>query len=87
MLLEGPPVTGKTLTATVLAGELRLPLFQARLDGLITKFMGETAAKLRQIFDVTSRKSRHLLFDEFDAIGWHMQARTRRSTPSGGDSG
>ncbi len=39
------------MTAHVLAGELRLPLFQVRLDGLITKFMGETAAKLRLIFD------------------------------------
>ena len=49
LLLVGPPGTGKTLTASVLAGELGLPLLQVRLDGLITKFMGETAAKLRQI--------------------------------------
>ena len=69
LLLIGPPGTGKTLTATVLAGELRLPLFQVRLDGLITKFMGETAAKLRQIFDATSRNRGLYLFDEFDAIG------------------
>ena len=32
----------------VLAGELHLPLFTIVLDGLITKFMGETAAKLRR---------------------------------------
>ena len=69
LLLMGPPGTGKTLTATVLAGELRLPLFQVRLDGLITKFMGETAAKLRQIFDATSRNRGIYFFDEFDAIG------------------
>ncbi len=69
LLLIGPPGTGKTLTATVLAGELRLPLFQVRLDGLITKFMGETAAKLRQIFDATSRNRGIYFFDEFDAIG------------------
>ena len=55
LLLTGPPGTGKTLTASVLAGELGLPLLQVRLDGLITKFMGETAAKLRQIFDATGR--------------------------------
>ena len=69
LLLTGPPGTGKTLTASVLAGELGLPLFQVRLDGLITKFMGETAAKLRQIFDATSRTRGVYFFDEFDAIG------------------
>ena len=69
LLLTGPPGTGKTLTATVLAGELGLPLFQVQLDGLITKYMGETAAKLRQIFDATSRTRGIYFFDEFDAIG------------------
>lgn len=69
LLLVGPPGTGKTLTASVLAGELGLPLFQVRLDGLITKFMGETAAKLRQVFDVTGRTRGVYFFDEFDAIG------------------
>ena len=54
-MLVGPPGTGKTLTASVLAGELGLPLLQVRLDGLITRFMGETAAKLRQIFDATDQ--------------------------------
>ena len=69
LLLTGPPGTGKTLTASVLAGELGLPLFQVRLDGLITRFMGETAAKLRQIFDVTYSSRGVYFFDEFDAIG------------------
>ena len=69
LLLMGPPGTGKTLTASVLAGELGLPLLQVRLDGLITKFMGETAAKLRQIFEVTGRTRGVYFFDEFDAIG------------------
>ena len=55
LLLTGPPGTGKTLTAAVLAGELGFPLLQVRLDGLITKYMGETAAKLRQIFEATMR--------------------------------
>lgn len=69
LLLVGPPGTGKTLTASVLAGELGLPLFQVRLDGLITKYMGETAAKLRQVFDATDRTRGVYFFDEFDAIG------------------
>lgn len=69
LLLVGPPGTGKTMTASVLAGELGLPLLQVRLDGLLTKFMGETAAKLRQIFDATSQTRGIYFFDEFDAIG------------------
>ena len=69
LLFVGPPGTGKTLTAFVFASELGLPLLQVRLDGLITKFMGETAAKLRQVFDVTYRTRGVYLFDEFDAIG------------------
>lgn len=69
LLLMGHPGTGKTMTASVLAGELGLPLFQVRLDGLITKFMGETAAKLRQIFESTKRSRGIYFFDEFDAIG------------------
>lgn len=69
LLLVGPPGTGKTMTASVLAGELGLALLQVRLDGLITRFMGETAAKLRQIFDATHRTRGIYFFDEFDAIG------------------
>lgn len=69
LLLMGLPGTGKTLTASVLAGELGIPLFEVRLDGLITKFMGETAAKLRQIFESTGQTRGIYFFDEFDAIG------------------
>ncbi len=68
LLLVGPPGTGKTLTARILAGELRLALFTVRLDGLITKFMGETAAKLRIIFDAVAETSGVYLFDEVDAL-------------------
>jgi len=69
LLLVGPPGTGKTMSASVLAGELGLPLCQIRLDGLITKYMGETAAKLRQIFEATEQLRGVYFFDEFDAIG------------------
>jgi SpoVK/Ycf46/Vps4 family AAA+-type ATPase len=69
LILVGPPGTGKTLSASVFAGELGLPLFLVRLDGLITNYMGETATKLRQIFDATDQTRGVYFFDEFDAIG------------------
>lgn len=69
LLLSGPPGCGKTMTASALAGELGLPLFTVRLDGLITKFLGETASKLRQIFEAVDRHRAVYLFDEFDSIG------------------
>ncbi len=69
LLLVGPPGAGKTMTAAALAGELKLPLFSVVLDGLITKFMGETAAKLRLVFDAMGATRGVYFFDEFDAIG------------------
>jgi SpoVK/Ycf46/Vps4 family AAA+-type ATPase len=69
LLLVGPSGTGKTMTAAALAGELGIPLFVVRLDALITKFMGETAAKLRQVFDAVASTRGVYFFDEFDAIG------------------
>jgi len=69
ILLIGPPGTGKTMTARVLAHELRLPLHTVQVDKLVTKFMGETSAKLRQIFDLIAQEVGIYLFDEFDAIG------------------
>ncbi|BAF72046.1 AAA family ATPase [Sulfurovum sp. NBC37-1] len=69
ILLSGAPGTGKTMTAKVLARELHLPLYTIQVDRLVTKFMGETSAKLRQIFDLIKEKPGVYLFDEFDAIG------------------
>ena len=69
LLLTGPPGVGKTMSASALAGELHLPLFTIVLDGLITKYMGETAVKLRVIFDAIAKTRGVYLFDEFDAIG------------------
>ena len=69
LLLEGPPGTGKTMTASVLAHELSLPMFTVRLDALMSKYMGETASKLRQIFDQVDTRRGVYLFDEFDALG------------------
>ncbi|MEY9364229.1 SpoVK/Ycf46/Vps4 family AAA+-type ATPase [Bradyrhizobium yuanmingense] len=68
LLLAGVPGTGKTLTAAALAGELKYPLFTALLHGLITKFMGETAQKLRMVFDAIRTTRGVYLFDEIDAL-------------------
>ena len=69
ILIEGNPGTGKTLTASIIASELSLPLYTVQMDKLVTKFMGETSAKLRQIFDSIESTVGVYLFDEFDAIG------------------
>ncbi|ENU80165.1 hypothetical protein F975_01919 [Acinetobacter sp. ANC 3789] len=69
ILFVGPPGTGKTLTANILASELKLPLYKVVLESLISKFMGDTANKLRNIFDFMKDNIGVYLFDEFDAIG------------------
>lgn len=69
ILLEGAPGTGKTMTASVIASELGLPLFTVQVDKLVNKFMGETSVRLRQIFDSMASDVGVYLFDEFDAIG------------------
>lgn len=74
LLLVGPPGTGKTMTASALSGELGLPLFTIRLDGLFTKYLGETAAKLRLVFGEIQRTRAVYLFDEFDALGGERSA-------------
>lgn len=69
LLLEGPPGTGKTMTAAVIAHELDLPLLTIRLDSVLSKYLGETGSKLRQLFDAVASQRAVYLFDEFDALG------------------
>jgi SpoVK/Ycf46/Vps4 family AAA+-type ATPase len=74
LLFTGPPGCGKTMTASALASELELPLFVVRLDGLISKYLGESLSKLRVIFDAVNQSRAVYLFDEFDSIGYTRQA-------------
>ncbi|WDF69222.1 ATP-binding protein [Sphingobacterium oryzagri] len=69
LLFTGPPGSGKTMSASALASELGIPLFIIRLDGLISKYMGESIAKLRLIFNTMHKFRAIYLFDEFDSIG------------------
>ena len=73
LLLVGPPGSGKTMTAAALAGELQLPLFTTLYDSLIGKYMGETASRLKLIFEAMTMTKGVYCFDEFDAIGTQRQ--------------
>ncbi|MEO7068487.1 MAG: AAA family ATPase [Rhodanobacter sp.] len=68
LLFCGPPGCGKTLAAEVVAQSLSLPLVLVRLDSVISSFLGETAANLRQVFDYIATRPVVALFDEFDAL-------------------
>ena len=69
VMLVGHSGTGKTMTASILANELNMPLYVVRIENIITKFMGETSMKLAKIFDWIPNHTGVYLFDEFDAIG------------------
>lgn len=69
ILFVGEPGTGKTSLAEGLAQELMLPFFTVRYDGIIGSYLGETASRLRKMFDYISTQQCVLFFDEFDAIG------------------
>jgi SpoVK/Ycf46/Vps4 family AAA+-type ATPase len=71
LLLHGPPGCGKTLGASVIAGELSLPLFRVRVESLFSRYMGETAILLGEVFAQAAGKRGVYLFDEFDSIGKH----------------
>ncbi len=70
LLFTGPPGCGKTITASALAAELGLPLFVVRLDALLSRYLGESLAKLRLVFDTADTTRAVYLFDEFDSIGF-----------------
>lgn len=68
LLMYGAPGTGKSRLARHIAGELGLELYVARLDGLISSFLGSTSKNIRALFDFASKTPCVLFLDEFDAI-------------------
>lgn len=69
LLLAGPPGNGKTSLAEALAEALSVPLFAVRYEAVIGSFLGETAGRLRKVFDFARTTPCVLFFDEFDVIG------------------
>lgn len=67
-LIYGPPGTGKTQLGLWMAGQLGLPVVLARLDGLISSFLGTTSKNIGTLFNFAARYRCLLLLDEFDAI-------------------
>ena len=68
MLIHGLPGTGKSRLARYIAKELGLPLYLARLDGLISSFLGSTSKNIRALIEFASKTPCILFLDEFDAI-------------------
>jgi AAA+ superfamily predicted ATPase len=67
-LFSGPPGTGKTMLAEVIAGDLGLELYKVDLSQVVSKWVGETEKQLARIFELAERAHVVLLFDEADAL-------------------
>lgn len=69
VLLAGAPGNGKTSLAEALAHSMMVPLIVVRYDGIIASYLGETASRLRRLFNHIRTRGCLLFFDEFDTIG------------------
>lgn len=67
-VFRGPPGTGKTMAASVIANALDLPLFRVSLAGLVSKYIGETEKNLERLFECAEHSDVVLFFDEADAL-------------------
>jgi SpoVK/Ycf46/Vps4 family AAA+-type ATPase len=68
LLFCGPPGCGKSITAEAFAHELGLPLIVARLDAIVSSFLGETSSNIRSVFETANKQPCVLFLDEFDAL-------------------
>lgn len=68
MIFAGPPGTGKTMAAQVMAAELGMELYRIELPAVVDKYIGETEKKLNRIFDEAEKSMAILFFDEADVL-------------------
>ncbi len=68
VLFSGPPGTGKTMAAEVLANEVKLDLYKIDLSSMVSKYIGETEKNLKKIFEEAETSNSILFFDEADAL-------------------
>lgn len=68
-LLVGPPGNGKTSLAEAVAESLAVPFFVVRYEAMIGSFLGETASRMKRVFDYARTTPCVLFFDEFDTVG------------------
>ncbi len=69
VMLVGPPGNGKTSLAEAIAESLAVPFFIIRYEALIGSYLGETAQRLKRVFDFIRTTPCVVFFDEFDAVG------------------
>lgn len=69
LLFTGVAGIGKSMAAGALAQAIKMPIFRVDLHGVISQFLGETAAKLAKVFEHVRTMPAVYLFDEFDALG------------------
>lgn len=67
-LFSGPPGTGKTMAAEVIASELHLEIYKIDLSQVVSKYIGETEKNLDKIFSEAETSNAILFFDEADAL-------------------
>lgn len=68
VLFAGPPGTGKTMAAQVIANELSMELYKIDLSQVVDKYVGETEKNIREIFMKARKRNSILFFDEADSI-------------------
>lgn len=69
LLLIGPPGNGKTSLAEAIANKLILPLLVVRYESIVGTYLGETAIRLKKVFESVATRKCVLFFDEFETLG------------------
>ncbi len=68
VLFAGPPGTGKTMAAEIMARQLKLPMYRIDLSQIVNKYIGETEKNLKRVFDAAEISDMVLFFDEADSL-------------------